>query len=162
MSFGDWLRRHRQSRRAIEAIWELIMRPTLNLTVDDASLAQAAQVFQVGLLSDASAGDIGWAVAPLGEIHDRAARAALERAGVSVQWAAPRRRCHGSRCRRARQGRLSFQVDASDGFSGVADAVVVALPPAQAARLLPANIGVAPDFARTAWGFSDHQPSRRL
>ena len=148
VSFGDWLRRHRQSRRAVETIWELIVRPTVNLTVDDASLAQAAQVFQVGLLSDAAAGDIGWAVAPLGEIHDRAARAALERAGVSVHLGSTAQAL--SRVIVAGgpgRGRLSFQVDASDGFSGVADAVVVALPPAQAARLLPANIGLAPDFA---------------
>jgi squalene-associated FAD-dependent desaturase len=148
VSFGDWLRRHRQSRRAVETIWELIVRPTVNLTVDDASLAQAAQVFQVGLLSDAAAGDIGWAVAPLGEIHDRAARAALERAGVDVHLGSTAQTL--SRVIIAGgpgQGRLSFQIDASDGFSGRADAVVVALPPAQAARLLPANIGLAPDFA---------------
>ena len=46
---------------AIEAIWELIVRPTVNLRVDEASLAQAAQVFQVGLLQRAAAGDIGCA-----------------------------------------------------------------------------------------------------
>ena len=50
----------------------------------DASLAQAAQVFQVGLLSDREAGDIGYARVPLSEIHDRAATAALARAGVEV------------------------------------------------------------------------------
>ena len=43
---------HGQDARAIEAIWELIARPTLNLAVADASLAQAAQVFQVGLLGE--------------------------------------------------------------------------------------------------------------
>ncbi len=79
VSFGDWLRRHRQSRRAVESIWELIVRPTVNLTVDDTSLAQAAQVFQVGLLSDASAGDIGWAVVPLGR-DPRHLRASCTRA----------------------------------------------------------------------------------
>ena len=31
-SFGDWLRRWRQDRRAIDAIWDLIVRPTINLT----------------------------------------------------------------------------------------------------------------------------------
>ena len=49
----------RQDRRAIDAIWELIVRPTINLTVDDASLAQAAQVFRLGLLEQTDAGDIG-------------------------------------------------------------------------------------------------------
>ena len=71
-----------RARAAVEAIWELITRPTVNLTVDDASLAQAAQVFQIGLLEDAAAGDIGWAVVPLGEIHDRAAAARSSARGV--------------------------------------------------------------------------------
>ena len=147
VSFGDWLRRHRQSRRAIAAIWELIVRPTINLTVDDASLAQAAQVFQVGLLGDAAAGDIGWAVAPLGEIHDRAARAALERAGVAVNL---RRTAHAivrqvAPCRQD-AGRWSFRVDAGEGFSATADAVVVAVAPLAAAQLLDGQVELEPDF----------------
>jgi squalene-associated FAD-dependent desaturase len=139
VSFGDWLRRHRQSPRSVEAIWELIVRPTVNLTVDDASLAQAAQVFQVGLLQDAAAGDIGWAVVPLGEIHDRAARVALEQAGVNVRLrstAAP-----------VRAEGAGFHIEASDGFSGYADGVVMAVPPARAAQLLPAEAGLDPAVA---------------
>jgi squalene-associated FAD-dependent desaturase len=149
VSFGDWLRRHRQSPRAVEAIWELIVRPTVNLTVDEASLAQAAQVFQVGLLGDAAAGDIGWAAVPLGEIHDVHGRAALEAAGVEVRL---RSTAHTI----AREvvaggpgaGRLRFMVQASDGFTGSADAVVLALPPAPAAQLLPSQPGLAPDWAQ--------------
>lgn len=147
LSFGDWLRRQRQSRRAVEALWELIVRPTVNLTVADASLAQAAQVFQVGLLTDAAAGDIGWAAVPLGAIHDVRARAALAAAGVDV-----RLRSTAQSIRRRvvaggpRAGRTSFAVDASDGFSGVADAVVLALPPTPAAQLLPSQPRLAPDW----------------
>jgi squalene-associated FAD-dependent desaturase len=144
VSFGDWLRRHRQSRRTVEAIWELIVRPTINLTVDEASLAQAAQVFQVGLLSDAAAGDIGWAAVPLGEIHDVHGRAALDAAGVSVHL----RSTAQTILRVMTPGApLSFRVEASDGFSGSADAVVLALPPAQTAELLPAQSALAPDWA---------------
>ncbi|MGH2862511.1 MAG: hydroxysqualene dehydroxylase HpnE [Solirubrobacteraceae bacterium] len=144
VSFGDWLRRHRQSRRAVEAIWELIVRPTVNLAVDDASLAQAAQVFQVGLLHDAAAGDIGWAAVPLGEIHDVHGRAALEAAGVSVHL----RSTAQTILHQVIPGApLSFRVEASDGFSGSADAVVLALPPAQTAQILPAQSALAPDWA---------------
>ena len=147
VSFGDWLRRHRQSRRAVESIWELIVRPTVNLTVDDASLAQAAQVFQVGLLGDASAGDIGWAVVPLGEIHDTCGQAALERAGVNV-----RLRSTAQAILREvvvtgpDAGRSCLRIDASDGFSASAEAVVLALPPAQTAQILPSQPGLAPDW----------------
>ena len=56
-TFGEWLDEHHQSRRAVERLWDLIARPTLNLTAAQASLASAAYVFQVGLLSDAAAGD---------------------------------------------------------------------------------------------------------
>jgi phytoene dehydrogenase-like protein len=84
-SFGDWLRRWRQDRRAIDAIWDLIVRPTINLTSEEASLAQAALVFRLGLLERTDAGDIGHAVVPLSQIHDVAGRAALARAGVDVR-----------------------------------------------------------------------------
>jgi squalene-associated FAD-dependent desaturase len=138
IAFGDWLRRHRQSSRTVEAIWELIVRPTMNVTVDDASLAQAAQVFQIGLLQATAAGDIGWAAVPLGEIHDRAARAALEHAGVSVHL---RSTAQPVIVERGPAG-SGFRIEATDGFSGHADAVVIAVPPARAVELLPAEAGL--------------------
>ena len=61
----------------VEAIWELIALPTLNLPAGEASLAQAAYVFRTGLLDDAAAGDIGWLGVPLSELHDGPARRAL-------------------------------------------------------------------------------------
>ena len=133
-SFGDWLSEHRQSRAAIEAMWELITRPTLNLVAADASLAQAAYVFQQGLLRDRAAGDVGYAQVPLGEIHDVAARRALAGAGVEV---------------RLRLGATAI-VPEDDGFrieaGGVAplaaDAVILAVPHVRAAKLLPAGSGV--------------------
>jgi len=83
-SFGDWLRRHGQSDRAVEALWDLVGVATLNATAEESSLALAAMVFKTGLLSDPGASDIGFAKVPLGVLHDDAARAALERAGVRV------------------------------------------------------------------------------
>jgi hydroxysqualene dehydroxylase len=145
-SFGEWLRAHGQSDRAVAAIWELIARPTVNLTVDDASLAQAAQVFQLGLLQDAAAGDIGWAVAPLSEIHDRAARAALDRAGVEVRLRSAAQSIEPSVAPGA-GGHSAIRIEASDGYSVVADAVVLAVPPGRAARLLPPHAGIDPEFA---------------
>jgi squalene-associated FAD-dependent desaturase len=144
--FGDWLRRQRQTPRAVESIWELIVRPTMNLTVDDASLAQAAQVFQVGLLSDAAAGDIGWAAVPLGEIHDGCGRAALERAGVSVRLRSTAQTITRQVLDGGPSAGLSFRVEASDGFNGVTDNVVVALAPQQAEQILPSQQGLAPDW----------------
>ena len=42
-------------------------------------------VFKTGLLSDPGAADIGWAHVPLGELHDRLARKALDSAGVRTE-----------------------------------------------------------------------------
>jgi squalene-associated FAD-dependent desaturase len=133
-SFGDWLREHHQDERAVDALWGLIVRPTLNLDPADASLAQAAQVFQVGLLRDRSAGDIGYARAPLSEIHDVAARRTLARAGVEVRLR------HGATT--IVHTDLGFEIEISGAPTLSADAVVMAVPPDRASRLLPAGAGI--------------------
>jgi len=140
LSFGDWLREHDQDDQAVAALWELIVRPTLNLDPREASLAQVAQVFQVGLLRDAAAGDVGYARVPLSEIHDVAARRALERAGVEVHL---------------RRGATAvvpqadgFRVEVSGNPTLSAEVVVLAVPPDRAARLLPGEARI--DVGRLA------------
>jgi squalene-associated FAD-dependent desaturase len=128
-TFGEWLRAHGQSPAAVEALWDLIARPTLNLRAEEASLARAAHVFQVGLLRDTAAGDVGWATAPLSEIHDAPARRALASAGVEV-------RLHARVERVAREGEGGWSVHGPDGGLA-ADAVVVALPHDRVGALLP-------------------------
>jgi hydroxysqualene dehydroxylase len=135
-SFGEWLAEHGQGPGAVQTVWELIARPTLNLLADDASLAQAAYVFQEGLLRHRAAGDIGYARVPLGEIHDGAARRALARAGVEV---------------RLRRGATEivpepdgFRVEINGAPRLAADAVILAVPHYRAARLLPRRAGVDP------------------
>jgi squalene-associated FAD-dependent desaturase len=140
-SFGDWLARHGQDDAAIDAIWDLIARPTLNLAPADASLAQAAQVFQVGLLEDRRAADVGYARVPLSEIHDRAAGQALARAGVEVQL---RRGVTG-----IRPTDDGFTVEAGGGPPLTAPAVILAVPPERLARLTPAAAGVSTDALRS-------------
>ncbi|HLY48278.1 MAG TPA: hydroxysqualene dehydroxylase HpnE [Solirubrobacteraceae bacterium] len=135
-SFGEWLREHHQSPAAIDALWGLIVRPTINLVPDEASLAQVAQVFQVGLLRDASAGDIGYARAPLSEIHDVAARRALQSRGVDVRLR------HGATTIVPLEA--GFQIEISGAPTVSADVVILAVPPDRAARLLPSGSGITP------------------
>jgi squalene-associated FAD-dependent desaturase len=139
-TFGDWLAAHGQRPRAIDALWDLIARPTLNLPAHQASLAQAVQVFRTGLLSAADAGDIGWAAAPLGDVHDVAARRALAAAGVDVRlrWRAERI---------AQTGPRTWSV-AGQGQAVEADAVVVAVPHDRLAALLPPGALAAPGNLR--------------
>ncbi|MFI5694557.1 hydroxysqualene dehydroxylase HpnE [Kribbella sp. NPDC051586] len=126
-SFGGWLAAHGQDARAVEALWELIGIATLNSRADDASLAVAATVFQVGLLERSDAADIGWSLVPLQQLHGEAAARALTAAGVAVRL-------------RARVRALDA-VDAADGGWAIEgeryDDVVLAVPPAEAAGLLP-------------------------
>jgi squalene-associated FAD-dependent desaturase len=124
-SFGDWLRERGQDARTVDALWDLVGTATLNARADDASLAQAAMVFQVGLLTEADAADIGWARVPLQRLHGDAATTALERAGVTVHTG-------------AKVSRLSPDWTVHSGGVPVeADQVILAVPPIAAEALLP-------------------------
>jgi hydroxysqualene dehydroxylase len=83
-TFGAFLRAHGQNDQTIDALWSIVATATLNLAPDDASLALAAKVFRTGLLDHAPASDVGYAAAPLGDLHSVAAAAALDAAGVEV------------------------------------------------------------------------------
>jgi uncharacterized protein with NAD-binding domain and iron-sulfur cluster len=81
--FGDWLREHHPDARTVQALWDLVGVATLNARADQASLALAAMVFQVGLMTHADAADIGWSRVPLGRLHGDAAAEQLAAAGVA-------------------------------------------------------------------------------
>ena len=127
LSFGAWLRAHGQGQRAIDTVWDLIGVATLNAPAQRASLALAATVFQVGLLETADAADIGRARVPLQQLHGDAALRALVEAGADVR---PR-----TRVTELSPGRVGgWRVDGEEY-----DDVVLAVPPASAASLLPAD-----------------------
>ncbi|MFE9941612.1 hydroxysqualene dehydroxylase HpnE [Streptomyces hirsutus] len=129
--FGSWLAAHGQSPRAVEALWDLVGVATLNAVAGDASLALAAMVFKTGLLSDPGAADIGWAHVPLGDLHDRLTRKALDSAGVRTEV-----RTRVTSVSRRGDGGWSVQVP---GETLDADAVVLAVPQREAYDLLPAG-----------------------
>jgi len=128
-NFGRWLTAHGQSARAVEALWDLVGVATLNAVAGDSSLALAAMVFKTGLLSDPGAADIGWAHVPLGELHDRLARKALDSAGVRTEV-----RTRVTSISTDENGRWSVQVP---GEAIEADTVVLAVPQREAHDLLP-------------------------
>ncbi|MEV4342628.1 hydroxysqualene dehydroxylase HpnE [Streptomyces sp. NPDC049590] len=135
--FGGWLAAHGQSARAIEALWDLVGVATLNAVAGDASLGLAAMVFKTGLLSDPGAADIGWARVPLGELHDRLARKALDSAGVRTEV-----RTRVTSVSTNDNGGWSVRVP---GETLSADAVVLAVPQREAHDLLPPGALDAPE-----------------
>jgi hydroxysqualene dehydroxylase len=130
ISFGRWLAEHRQNTATIEALWDLVGVATMNVHADDASLAVAATVFQLGLLTDSAAGDIGWSSVPLQQLHGDAAATVLAQAGADVRLR--------SRVRALDRDGTGWIVSTGDDRLGV-DAVVVATDPEQAEALLPAG-----------------------
>ena len=127
-SFAEWLAERGQSDRAVETVWDLIGVATLNARAPDASLALAATVFQLGLLDNASAADLGWSRVPLRRLHGDAAATALADAGANVQTHAKATRVIRS------DGRWTVRAGDVDHD---ADDVVLAVPPRNAERLLP-------------------------
>lgn len=136
--FGTWLRANGQSPRAVEALWDLVGRATLNATADHVSLGLAAMVFRTGLLSEPGAADIGWSRTPLGDLHDALTRAALDRAGVRT-----RLRTRVTEIKRTGDGR--WRAGCASGPHGTerpleTRTVVLAVPQHEAHALLPGGV----------------------
>jgi squalene-associated FAD-dependent desaturase len=127
-TFGGWLAERAQSAATVDALWNLIALPTLNLRAEEASLAMAAFVFQTGLLGDAAAGDVGYARLPLSAIHGEPSARALRAAGVDVRT--------GWRAERIEAASGELSVSGADETLE-SDAVIVALPHTRAPALLP-------------------------
>ena len=125
-TFGDWLRAHGQSERAIATLWNLIALPTLNLPADEASLALAVKVFRTGLLDESDACDLAVPAVPLRELHGEPAEAALRERGARIELRA--------RVRALEPADDGVAVVVADGRT-VFDHVIVAVPPDAAARL---------------------------
>jgi squalene-associated FAD-dependent desaturase len=131
VNFGEWLDKHGQNSNTVAALWDVFTVATLNLPAASASLTMAAKVFQTGLLTDPAAGDVGWSRIPLQQLHAEPAVAELARLGAEIRT-------------RSRIGELvpdgtGWLVRDQAGQADRVDQVVLAVPPDQAERLLPAG-----------------------
>ena len=124
-TFSEWLRDHGQSANAIDALWNLIALPTLNLPAGEASLAGAVKVFRTGLLDSAGASDIGIPAVSFRRLHAEPAAASLELAGGRLLTSTPVRAVTAER-------ELKL-----DGGSAGADAVILAVPHDAVAEVAP-------------------------
>ena len=113
-TFGALLRRLGASDLRIDRFWDVFVRPALNLRSDEASAAMGAFTVRTALLGKAAAADVILPAKPLGAMHGEAAGRALAAAGATV--------------------RTGHRVESLDELD--ADAIVVAVPPSESARLL--------------------------
>ncbi|HUK95846.1 MAG TPA: hydroxysqualene dehydroxylase HpnE [Gaiellaceae bacterium] len=113
-TFADELRVRGQSQQAIDRFWDVFIRPALNLRAEEASAEAGVFTVKTALLGSRRDADLVLPAKPLGEMHGEAAGRALEEAGATIETGA--------------------RVDELGSLD--ADAIVVALPPAESARLL--------------------------
>ncbi len=123
-TFAVLLRRLGQSQAGIDRFWDVFVRPALNLRCEEVSAAPALFTVQTALLGAREASDVLLPTAPLGEMHGEAAGRALREGGAEVRTEA--------RVAAVEDGAVLL----ADGDRVEADAVVVAVPPAESARLL--------------------------
>jgi squalene-associated FAD-dependent desaturase len=124
VTFGELLRRLGQSQAAIDRFWDVFVRPALNLRSEEVSAAAALFTVQTALLGARGAADVVLPRAPLGAMHGEAAGRALANRGAVVRT--------GVRVAELADGAAVLP----DGGHVEADAFVVAVPPAESARLL--------------------------
>lgn len=144
VSFGDWLRDHGQSRRAIDHFWDLIVLPTCNDRSDRVSAAIGAFVYREGILKTRDASAIGWSRVGLSTLVDGPFRAFLARLGGEVRT--------GSGVVRVGPD----EVELTNGETVPADGVILALPPDRAAAVAPdavrdPGLGTSPIVNVHAW-----------
>jgi squalene-associated FAD-dependent desaturase len=113
-TFGHLLRRLGTSDAAIDRFWDVFVRPALNLRCDEVDAEAGLFTVRTALLGPRANSDLILPTRPLGRMHGDAAGAALEAAGATVQ--------------------LDTRVSSLDELE--ADGLVVAVPPAESARLL--------------------------
>jgi zeta-carotene desaturase len=126
-AFSEWLRRTRQTERAIRHFWEPVIVGALNDDFERCSTRYAGQVFHESFLKSAEGGRLGIPTQPLSEFYAAVAELA-ERQGTEL-------RLRTSVDRIQRVGGV-WMATASDGAVYRAEKMVLALPFEQTARLL--------------------------
>jgi len=112
-TFGGLLRRLGASDAAIDRFWDVFIRPALNLNADEADASAGLFTVRTALLGPRGNADLILPTRPLGTMHGDAAGRALRAAGAAI---------------------VTGRVESLDELD--ADAVIVAVPPRESARLL--------------------------
>ena len=81
----EWLKSHRQSDRAIERFWGVVLTSALNETADRVGLKYARKVFRDGFVRHRDAFTVHVPTVPLAELYGPELRGWLDRHGVTVR-----------------------------------------------------------------------------
>ena len=138
-----WLKRHWQSDTAISALWNLILLPSLNDDVHDASADMAIMLFQAGLLKGPAQASIGLSSVGLTSLNGDPAFNVLTERGADMALGKTIRSIE------VVDGRVTG-IALSDGGRVEADVYVSALPFGVLLDSLPDDVGQGPFFSRAA------------
>src|SRR5215472_5883919 len=73
-TLGDWLRRHKQTRGAMNRFWRLVIASALNADIENIAVPYAAKVIRELFMNSAEAGSMGMSSVPLSELYGGAER----------------------------------------------------------------------------------------
>jgi len=73
-TLGDWLRRHKQTRGAMDRFWRLVVASALNADIENIAVPYAAKVIRELFMNSADAGAMGMSTVPLSELYAGAER----------------------------------------------------------------------------------------
>ena len=132
ISMLEWLRRRRQTQRAIDRFWRLVLVSALSEEPDRIDARYGVAVFWKAVLSNRSGYRMGVPAVPLAELYE-GCRAALERKGGKVVLRSP------ARALRVENG-AAAGVLFDDGREEAADVYILAVPHSAVAELLPAAV----------------------
>ena len=138
ISMLEWLKRRRQTRRAIDRFWRAVLVSALSEELDNIDARYGIDVFWKTVLSNRTGYRMGVPAVPLAELYE-GCKTAIESKGGEAQLRAPAR---GLRIANNSLDAVLFDNDREES----ADAYVVAVPHTAVLELLP------DDSAQTAAG----------
>ncbi len=138
-TFEAWLRRNGQGAGERRAFWDPFFVPALNAPYDRVAAADAIFVLQTAFLRDAGAARFGFSKVPLAHLA-AAAAAKLD----AVQTSTAVLQCHPEPAPEGPSRRTRIALSLASGDTAAFDAVVLAVPPRQVARILgdPSRYGI--------------------
>jgi squalene-associated FAD-dependent desaturase len=142
-TFYAWLRAHGQSERAINALWNPFVLPTLNEDVRGASADQAIMVFQEAFFRDCGAADLGYSRVGLSDLLYAEAAAYIRARGGRIT-------CGRSVAEVVFENGRASGLRFAGGACTPAASVILAVPHRTALALLPARAREDPFFAPLA------------
>lgn len=149
-SLADWLAEHGQHERIRAMLWDWLCLAAVNVPPERADVALAVSAIRTALLAGRDGADIGVPSVPLSRLHSAPAAALLGRLGVTIKLstrvvAVQHSPAGGYRVTLvARAANADEPAEAAEHLRTAA--IVLAVPPAEAAVLAPA--GLAGEAAR--------------